>query len=441
MASMATVKTKGKAKAKRVRVDPAPDWVEFAQHFPSGWRAGVDDDALFAWVGSSKANEATSELVPIVDVTELLGPTPSTKQSMAWTWPVSLWRHACPVGRAANGDELVQVGAGRLQGTILRVDHETFVAPPDWPGSTDALVELLVEEPAEVVADSLSELCARICAGRRANPSTTRAFDLPCSMQSLDVDGDRILLGPSSHAGPVTLLKGGRLQSLPVMRAHVQRVVLRGARILLLHPRALELSLDGGASFRELAVGRASDATLLDDGTLLVARQEEIGWSTDDGKRFEWRKSPARARAFVFGPTTHGLTLGSYDQLLFVSANDIRATRPRRSSRVMSVTETPSKTLLAVVDAVGVLRSTDGGETWRKSKGSPPGGLRVVVLSGGSTIVVDGRELFRSTDDGASFERVRVLRDEVVAMAPFEDGLVLLSTRLEWMGPNELVRR
>lgn len=55
--------------------------------------------------------------------------------------------------------------------------------------------------------------------------------------------------------------------------------------------------------------------------------------------------------------------------------------------------------------------------------------------------MIDGKSLYRSTDDGVSFERVRILRDEVVAVAPFGTGLVLLGAQLEWMTPGDLVGR
>lgn len=369
MERMARVKT-GPEAIRLFGVAPSPDWLAFAEQFPSGWRAG-DDDALVAWV-ATKTKDA-SEVEPLADVTELFGLTRLTDLRTS-SWPEPLWRHAYPVGRAANGDELVQVGAGRLRGKILRVDHETVDAPAEWAKTTDTLVDLLLEEAADIVADSMSELCARVCGARQAHPCAPGTLELPCGMQSIDVDGDRILLGPSYRGGSVALVHGGRLEPLPVTRSHIQRVLLRQSRILLLGHEALELSVDGGASFRKLDVGRASDAIVLADGTLWVARDHGLGWSVDDGRRFEWHKSPARARTAGFVPTTHGLTVIAYDQLLFVSATEIRATRPRRSSRVMAVTETPERTLLAVVDAVGVLRSTDGGQKWRKSKESPPGG-------------------------------------------------------------------
>jgi len=310
----------------------------------------------------------------------------------------------------------------------------------------------------------MPDFCARIVAGRRPTSPSAGTLELPCGMQSMDVDGDRVLLGPSSGGGPITLVRGGRVTPLAV-RANVERVVLRGARIVSLsYPEGLELSVDEGASFRRLDVGRATDATLA-DGTLWVAREGELGWSTDDGARFEWRKSPARARLVGFVPTTHGVTVVAFDQLtflepaarpsdptsrerrrqatepnesLFVSREGIRATRPRRSSRVTAVTETPSRTLVAVVDAVGALRSTDGGNTWRKGKGSPPGGEHAVTLRDGSVVVFEGKQVFCSVDDGVSYVRVRILRDEVVGVAPFEEGLVWLGSRLEWMAAREL---
>jgi hypothetical protein len=410
-------------------VAPSSDWLAFAERFPSGWRG---EDALAEWV------EATdlAEVVPLEDVQELFA-LPRSKEDVA-TWSAHLWPHAYPVGRAANGDVFVQVAAGRRRGAIVRVDHETFDAPTEWAQSTDALVDALLEEPGEIVADSMPSLCARIVAGRRPTSPSARSLELPCGMQSMDVDGDRVLLGPSYGGGPITLVRGGRVTPLAVRRANVQRVVLRGARIVSLSfPEGLELSVDEGASFRRLDVDGATDATLA-DGTLWVAREGELGWSTDDGARFEWRKSPARARLVGFVPTTHGMTIVAFDQLTFVSPEGVRVTRPRRSSRVMAVTETPSRTLVAVVDAVGALRSTDGGNTWRKGKGSPPGGEHAVTLRDGSVVVFDGKQVFRSVDDGVSYVRVRILRDEVVGVAPFEEGLVWLGSRLEWMAAREL---
>ncbi len=252
--------------------------------------------------------------------------------------------------------------------------------------------------------------------------------DLACSGQTCYASGAFGTLLKSTDAGStwsgiVTGLTTG-LFRVRLAGAEPQRVVAGGGC-------ALRRSDDGGETFFRLPF-TASDATCSAQVLTFAFPTSDVGYlflsggavlSTADGGRTFTRRTavPGGGPTDVdcVGADTCFVTSGSTIQRTGdggVSWTQVHSGTPALNS----IDVADAKTLYAVGNGLTVLKSEDGGATWKRKevKGTPSGDLGKVRCGSASTclIVTRGASLLRTADGGDSFASVVPSSDQTLGV-------------------------
>ncbi len=444
--------------AKKLGGAPEPTWWDFVESVGKRVVIGERTKELPAWKRAKASGAPAAGTLDWADgVTELYDANAVARllheadDGDLGFWHASLCAYAYPVAETASGDPIVIVTSGRSAGHVLLTNHEAyhggFEHLADWvagkklpkdfaadvdaalgegkrvpgkPPTADQIVRVLVHEDldggrrlARSFAEFYGGLGKAVAArGKPAKPTKPAAKGAPAisttpvpDATAVGSSGDAVIIG---RGAVYRTTDGAKLESLDVSVRKANGIVADGGLLLICGFDRLMRSADGGQTFTQVKLqGQLAGVARHHDGSIWVASEGRattpyFARSTDGGKTFTKHDAGIRGLPRLFGSTSRGVLGAVYDNLVFLGGTKVEARQALAYERIDAAIETASGAL--VIAAGGFARSTDGGATWKKSTGAKPADCYCLApLSSGAIIAGDDRNLYLSTDDGASF--------------------------------------
>lgn len=232
-------------------------------------------------------------------------------------------------------------------------------------------------------------------------------------------DADRVLLG--THVGIYETMDGGRRWTFAGLEGDDAMNLAQPTPsvIWVAGHQVLKRSSDGGGTWEDVRPdglpGLDIHGFVVDprfrDGSVIYAAVAGKGLfrSDDGGKTFDQVSKGVGPAVYGLAVTAGGRLFAAEQRGLFASDDDGRTWRIALEESVIGVAARPGEgdTILATGD--GIFRSTDGGATWDKvqeiSEGAWPVAWAPSDLERAYVVGFD-RELYRSTDAGATWHVV-----------------------------------
>jgi hypothetical protein len=448
-----------------------PDWLRFVKRHPAGVRISVDR-ALPPWPGVTTPGKVPKNADWLDDIAEIVGSSQLSRQlaqkrPALHFWDQRLLRHAYPIARSHGGDPIVQVTSGRHAGHILRTNHE------NWFGFFDALAALgsharggddsdFVDEAGPVLrklgykggapttdqvvgvllhrdfdgatrlARSFRELYAVLWRAHqpvpraRAGTRTVSSVDLPSSARVIAANRESAYMGGLYGDALMSMSADGTIASQP-WRTGITGITVAKDTLYVSDLSGLRVSRNGGKKFSTVVTGRINAMARDARNALWLAAEKRGLMYSKDWRRFAQVRGP-EGRIVLFGPGAAGVLGANFDQL-FV-ASDGKPPRvlgtPQRHQRIDAALETSKGTLLA--GASSLMRSADGGKTWRKVTQLGDKGISGLfqTWTEGIIVAVSGKQIWLSRDDARSFEPVPARISDVAWSASELAGEILV---------------
>jgi len=456
------------------------DWLSFLKRWPEGARVS-GDRPLPPWPGVTTPGKVPEGADWIDDVAEIVGASDLTKQLVQKRpslhfWDQRLLRHAYPVARTVGGDPIVQVTSGRHAGHILRVGHES------WDGffeqlatlgtqhraddaddydefqdeagpvlrrlryrggapSTDQVVGVLLHrdfDGATRLARSFREFYAALWRARQPTPAVGKAkqakaaavsiVELPSSARSISADRERAYAGGPFGNAFMVVGVDGKVTTTP-WSSGITGVIGAAGSVYVSDLGGLRASSDGGRRFSTVMKGKVKSMARDAHGGLWLAveKQGDTLMFSRDWRKFAPVSGPS-GKLVVLGPGAGGALGAAFDQLFVAepgkSARVIGTPQPDK--RINAALATAKGTLLA--GAASLMRSTDGGKTWRIVSQLGNAGISGLFQTWTDEIIVamSGKKIWLSRDDGKSFQAVPVTLGDIAWSANELAGKILV---------------
>ncbi|HEX5475005.1 MAG TPA: hypothetical protein VFX12_10120 [Vicinamibacterales bacterium] len=452
------------------------DWLRFLERFPQGARLS-GDRALPPWPRVTTPGKAPARANWLGDVAEITGASDLTRQLVQKRpslhfWDQRLLRHAYPVARTHGGDPIVQVTSGRHAGHILLTNHD------NWDGfferlatlgtrrpaahdeeyddfqdeagpvlrrlgykggapTTDQVVGVLLHrdfDGATRIARSFRELYVALWRARqparpaRGKQRAVSILDLPSSARVIGADRERAYMGGPYGDALISVTADGTITSQRWSHG-ITGILCCADGVYVSDLGGLRLSRDRAGRPSTLLAGKVRSMAREGRGGLwlTVEKRDDVLLYSKTWRRFTPVRAP-RGRIVVFGSGAGGVLGATFDQLFVASGGKparVIAT-PQPGQRIDAAIQTVKGTLLAGASAL--MRSVDGGNTWRKVARLGDAGISGLFQTWTDEIIVavSGKQIWLSRDDAASFQPVSVPLDDVAWSAHELAGKILV---------------